>query len=48
MSTIAEGKRANLVLLARSPLELVEAYGGVRGIGVGGRYLAPASLEAGV
>lgn len=47
LGTIEEGKRANLVLLARSPLESVEAYGAIRAIWIGGRNLLPASLEAG-
>lgn len=46
IGTIEAGKRANLLLLARSPLESVEAYDTVRAVWVGGRRLEPAALEA--
>lgn len=46
VGTIETGKRANLLLLGRSPLELVEAYDSIRSVWVGGRRLEPASLEA--
>jgi len=47
IGTIEVGKRANLLLLGRSPLESVEAYDSIRSVWVGGRRLEPASLEAG-
>jgi imidazolonepropionase-like amidohydrolase len=47
IGTIQVGKRANLVLLERSPLESVEAYGAIRTVWVGGKRLDPASLVAG-
>lgn len=47
VGTIAAGKRANLVLLARSPLESVEAYDSIRAIWIGGRQFDPAALDAG-
>jgi imidazolonepropionase-like amidohydrolase len=47
IGTIEIGKRANLLLLNRSPLESVEAYDSIRSVWVGGRPLEPASLEAG-
>jgi imidazolonepropionase-like amidohydrolase len=47
LGTIASGKRANLVLLAQSPLLSVEAYDTVRAVWIGGRLLDPARLEAG-
>lgn len=46
VGTVESGKRANLLLLARSPLESVEAYDTVRAVWVGGRRLDPAGLEA--
>jgi predicted amidohydrolase YtcJ len=46
IGTITSGKRANLLLLARSPLASVEAYDTVRAVWIGGRRLAPAELEA--
>ena len=46
IGTIEIGKRANLLLLNRSPLESVEAYDSIRSVWVGGRPLEPASLEA--
>lgn len=47
VGTIEVGKRANLLLLNRSPLESVQAYDTVRAVWVGGHLLEPASLEAG-
>ena len=47
IGTIEIGKRANLLLLGRSPLESVEAYDSIRSVWIGGRRLDPASLEAG-
>ncbi|HEY8356776.1 MAG TPA: amidohydrolase family protein [Ramlibacter sp.] len=47
VGTIEAGKRANLLLLGRSPLESVEAYDTVRAVWIGGRRLDPSSLEAG-
>lgn len=47
IGTIQAGKRANLVLLKRSPLESVEAYGAIRTVWIGGKRLDPASLVAG-
>jgi imidazolonepropionase-like amidohydrolase len=47
IGTIEVGKRANLLLLGRSPLESVEAYDAIRSVWIGGRRLDPASLEAG-
>jgi imidazolonepropionase-like amidohydrolase len=47
IGTIEVGKRANLLLLGRSPLESVDAYDTVRAVWIGGRRLDPASLEAG-
>ena len=46
IGTIEAGKRANLLLLGRSPLESVEAYDTIRAVWIGGRRLDPASLEA--
>jgi len=46
IGTIEVGKRANLLLLGRSPLQSVEAYDTVRAVWIGGRRLEPASLEA--
>jgi imidazolonepropionase-like amidohydrolase len=46
VGTIAPGKRANLLLLARSPLESVEAYDTVRAVWIGGKALKPSELEA--
>ena len=46
VGTIETGKRANLLLLSRSPLESVEAYDSIRSVWIGGRRLDPASLEA--
>nr|WP_255428090.1 amidohydrolase family protein [Ramlibacter cellulosilyticus] len=46
VGTIEPGKRANLLLLGRSPLESVEAYDTVRAVWIGGRRLDPAELEA--
>jgi imidazolonepropionase-like amidohydrolase len=46
VGTIEPGKRANLVLLKRSPLESVEAYDAIQTLWIGGRRLDPASLEA--
>jgi hypothetical protein len=46
IGTIETGKRANLLLLGRSPLESVEAYDSIRSVWIGGRRLEPASLEA--
>jgi imidazolonepropionase-like amidohydrolase len=47
VGTIEVGKRANLLLLSRSPLESVEAYDSIRSLWIGGRRLDPAGLEAG-
>ena len=47
IGTIETGKRANLLLLSRSPLESVEAYDTIRSVWIGGRRLEPESLEAG-
>jgi len=47
VGTIEIGKRANLLLLNRSPLESVEAYDSIRSVWIGGRFLEPASLEPG-
>ena len=46
IGTVETGKRANLLLLSRSPLESVEAYDTIRAVWIGGRRLEPASLEA--
>jgi imidazolonepropionase-like amidohydrolase len=46
IGTVQPGKRANLVLLGRSPLEAVEAYEQVQTVWIGGTRLDPASLEA--
>ena len=46
IGTVQPGKRANLVLLSRSPLESVEAYDQVHTVWIGGAALDPASLEA--
>lgn len=46
IGTIQVGKRANLVLLNRSPLDSVEAYGAIRTVWIGGKRLDPASLAA--
>lgn len=46
IGTIEIGKRANLLLLSRSPLESVEAYDSIRALWIGGRFLEPGSLEA--
>jgi imidazolonepropionase-like amidohydrolase len=43
---IEVGKRANLLLLSRSPLESVQAYDSIRALWIGGRLLEPASLDA--
>jgi imidazolonepropionase-like amidohydrolase len=46
VGTIEPRKRANLLLLKRSPLESVEAYDAIQTVWIGGRRLDPASLEA--
>src|SRR5262245_23495605 len=46
IGTVEPGKRANLVLLRRSPLESVDAYDQVQAVWIGGTSLDPASLEA--
>ena len=46
IGTVQPGKRANLVLLGRSPLESVEAYDQVQAVWIGGMALDPGSLEA--
>ena len=46
IGTVQPGKRANLVLLGRSPLESVEAYEQVHAVWIGGTLLDPKSLEA--
>jgi len=46
IGTIQPGKRANLVLLGKSPLESVQAYDSIQGIWIGGRHLLPGDLEA--
>src|SRR5262249_30697895 len=45
IGTVRPGKRANLVLLGRSPLDLVEAYDHVVTVWIGGVALDPVSLE---
>lgn len=47
IGTIEVGKRANLLLLSRSPLDSVEAYDAIRAVWIGGRRLEPASMDAG-
>jgi len=47
IGSVEAGKRANLLLLERSPLESVDAYDTIRAVWVGGRHLEPTSLEAG-
>jgi len=47
IGTIEPGKRANLLLLRRSPLESVEAYDAIHSIWLGGKRLEPEKLEAG-
>jgi hypothetical protein len=47
VGTIEVGKRANLLLLGRSPLDSVEAYDDIRTVWIGGRALVPMELEAG-
>lgn len=47
VGTIETGKRANLLLLSRSPLESVEAYDSIQSVWIGGHRLEPASLVAG-
>lgn len=46
VGTVAVGKRANLLLLARSPLETVDAYDTVSAVWIAGRRLEPEELEA--
>ena len=46
VGTIEVGKKANLLLLERSPLQSVEAYDTPRRVWVGGRGIDPASLDA--
>ena len=46
IGTVQPGKRANLVLLGRSPLQSVEAYDRVQAVWIGGMLLDPASLDA--
>jgi imidazolonepropionase-like amidohydrolase len=46
IGTVQPGKRANLVLLGRSPLESVEAYDQVQTVWIGGAALDAASLDA--
>jgi imidazolonepropionase-like amidohydrolase len=46
IGTVQPGKRANLVLLGRSPLESVEAYDQVQAVWIGGTRLDPKTLEA--
>jgi len=46
IGTVQPGKRANLVLLGRSPLESVEAYDQVQAVWIGGTRLDPKSLES--
>jgi imidazolonepropionase-like amidohydrolase len=46
IGTVQPGKRANLVLLGKSPLESVQAYDSIQGIWVGGHHLLPSDLEA--
>lgn len=45
IGTVEAGKRANLVLLNRSPLETVDAYDAIRSVWIGGRRLEPQALE---
>lgn len=47
VGSIEPGKRANLLLLARSPLDSVSAYDSIQSVWIGGRRLAPSDLEAG-
>jgi imidazolonepropionase-like amidohydrolase len=47
IGSVEVGKRANLLLLGRSPLESVDAYDTIRAVWIGGRRLEPESLEAG-
>jgi imidazolonepropionase-like amidohydrolase len=47
IGTVQPGKRANLVLLGRSPLESVDAYDTIETVWIGGTAVVPASLEAG-
>lgn len=46
VGSIEVGKRANLLLLAQSPLRSVAAYDTIQTVWVGGRRLTPHSLEA--
>ena len=46
LGTIEEGKRANLLLLERSPLETVDAYDAIRTVWIGGQALKPRDLDA--
>ncbi|MDT7838239.1 amidohydrolase family protein [Aquabacterium sp. OR-4] len=46
VGSIEVGKRANLLLLASSPLLSVQAYDQIQSVWIGGRRLAPSSLEA--
>jgi imidazolonepropionase-like amidohydrolase len=46
IGTVQPGKRANLLLLGRSPLESVEAYDQVQTVWIGGAALDAASLDA--
>jgi cytosine/adenosine deaminase-related metal-dependent hydrolase len=43
---VAVGKRANLVLLGHSPLDLVGAYHEIQAVWIAKRQLDPANLEA--
>jgi hypothetical protein len=44
---VEDRKRANLLLLGRSPLDSVEAYDDIRAVWIGGRALVPMELEPG-
>lgn len=46
VGSIEPGKRANLVLLARSPLHSVAAYDSIQTVWIAGQRLTPQSLEA--
>ncbi len=46
VGSIEVGKRANLLLLAQSPLHSVSAYDSIQAVWIGGQRLTPHSLEA--
>ena len=45
IGSVEAGKRANLLLLARSPLESVDAYDTIRAVWIGGRRLEVRPVE---